>query len=123
MRFRLPKTAAVRKLFPLKKSFQTIFALLLLIFACRLQAVSLMTSNDVATVIAQALTRANYFVTNGLATRSNAVVAVVDREGFVLGVWSIYPLDGRPLSDDTLDMVDAITKAGTAAFLSSDQHA
>src|SRR6266536_1259359 len=75
----------------------------------------LLSSNDVTAVMAQALPRANYFVTNG--TASNAVVAVVDREGFVLGVWSLHS-DPNPL-----DVVDAITKAGTAAFLSSGQHA
>jgi uncharacterized protein GlcG (DUF336 family) len=74
-----------------------------------------MASNDVATVMAQALTRANDFLNSGAA--SNGVVAVVDREGFVLGVWSLAP------SPSALDVFDAITKAGTAAFLSSDQHA
>jgi uncharacterized protein GlcG (DUF336 family) len=72
-------------------------------------------SNDVAAVMAQALTRANFFLTNGTAT--NGVVAVVDREGFVLGVWSLGS------GANQLDVIDAITKAGTAAFLSSDQHA
>lgn len=70
-----------------------------------------MTSNDVATVIAQAATRA-------AAVSSNAVIAVVDREGFVLGVWSV-----NGATPSALDLEDAITKAGTAAFLSSDQHA
>lgn len=74
-----------------------------------------MTSNQVATVIAQALTRANDFVVAGNAT--NGVVAVVDREGFVLGAWSLAP------GPATLDVIDAITKAGTAAFLSSDEEA
>lgn len=76
---------------------------------------ALMSSNEVATVIAKAVTRANFFVTNGTAT--NAVVAVVDREGFVLGVWSLKP---TPFA---LDVIDAITKAGTATFLSSAGHA
>jgi len=74
-----------------------------------------MTSNQVASVMAQALTRANDFVVSGAT--SNGVVAVVDREGFVLGVWSLAP------SPSALDIIDAITKAGTAAFLSSDQQA
>src|SRR5205809_3284883 len=77
--------------------------------------VSLLSSNDVATVISQAVTRANYFVTNG--TAMNGVVAVVDREGFVLGVWSLHS------NPDQLEVIDAITKAGTAAFLSSGQQA
>ena len=74
-----------------------------------------MTSNQVATVMAQALARANDFLTSGITT--NGVVAVVDREGFVLGAWSLAP------NPSGLDIVDAITKAGTAAFLSSDQEA
>jgi uncharacterized protein GlcG (DUF336 family) len=74
-----------------------------------------MTSNDVATVMAQALTRANDFLAQGATT--NGVVAVVDREGFVLGAWSLAP------GPSALDVIDAITKAGTAAFLSSDQQA
>lgn len=108
---------------PLKKSGrQIVFLLFLFAFATRLHAVSLMSSNDVATVIAQALTRAKVFVDDGAAYRDNAVVAVVDREGFVLGVWSVNPLDLGNL-DDVVSLYDAITKAGTAAFLSSDQHA
>lgn len=74
-----------------------------------------MTSNQVATVMAQALTRANDFLLAGDTT--NGVVAVVDREGFVLGAWSLVP------NPSALDVIDAITKAGTAAFLSSDQEA
>lgn len=74
-----------------------------------------MTSNQVATVIAQALTRANDFVNSGVT--SNGVIAVVDREGFVLGAWSLAA------SPSQLDLIDAITKAGTAAFLSSEQQA
>ena len=70
-----------------------------------------MTSNDVATVIAQAAARA-------AAVSPNAVIAVVDREGFVLGAWSV-----NGAAPGALDLEDAITKAGSAAFLSSDQHA
>ena len=74
-----------------------------------------MSSNEVARVIAQAMTRANFYLTNGTVT--NAVIAVVDREGFVLGVRSVSATPAP------LDVIDAITKAGTATFLSSDQHA
>ncbi len=74
-----------------------------------------MTSNQVAAVMAQALTRANDYLQSGAT--SNGVVAVVDREGFVLGVWSLEP------NPSALDIIDAITKAGTGAFLSSDQEA
>src|SRR6267142_1896845 len=72
-------------------------------------------ANDVATILAQALTRASHFVESGMST--NPVVAVVDREGFVLGVRSLYT------NANAFDVLDAITKAGTAAFLSSDQNA
>src|SRR2546428_1740549 len=73
--------------------------------------------DDVATILAQALTRANQIVSSGAATNANPVVAVVDREGFVLGVRSLYT------NANAFDVLDAITKAGTAAFLSSDQNA
>jgi len=70
-----------------------------------------MTLADVQTVLAQAATRA-------AAISTNSVIAVVDREGFVLGAWSLA--GGTP---PALDVLDAVTKAGTAAFLSSDQNA
>jgi uncharacterized protein GlcG (DUF336 family) len=74
-----------------------------------------MTSNDVATVISQAVARAS-------VVAPNSVIAVVDREGFVLGVWSVngsFPAT----SAFTSQMAEAIARAGTAAFLSSDQEA
>jgi len=89
--------------------------ILLSLLVASLSATAQLTSNQVATVAAQALTRAQDFVVSGATT--NGVVAVVDREGFVLGVWSLAP------SPSALDVIDAITKAGTAAFLSSDQQA
>jgi uncharacterized protein GlcG (DUF336 family) len=69
-----------------------------------------MTAGEVSQVIAQAISRAKQI-------EPHAVIAVVDGEGFVLGVWSV---DGAPKSNA---IQDAITKAGTAAFLSSDQNA
>ena len=69
-----------------------------------------MTSNEVERVISQAISRAQQI-------EPGAIIAVVDREGFVLAVWSV---DG---SLDSVAIIDAITKAGTASFLSSDQHA
>ncbi len=79
-----------------------------------------MTSREVAQVIAQAISRAKQI-------EPNAVIAVVDREGYVLGVWN---MGKPPEAADTqgvllanIAMLDAITKAGTAAFLSSDQNA
>ncbi len=69
-----------------------------------------MTSIEVSRVLAQAISRAQQI-------EPKAVIAVVDNEGFVLGVWSV---DNVP---DPLAVQDAITKAGTAAFLSSEQEA
>lgn len=85
--------------------------LLLILWLAAASAHAQMTSNEVVTVIRQALTRANSLYTNHLAT--NAVIAVVDREGFVLGVRSLLT------NASPLDIIDAITKGGTAAFLSS----
>ena len=75
-----------------------------------------LTLADVQTVVAQAVTR-----TTALAAplKTNAVIAVTDREGWVLGVWA---LNTNATSADPL-VAEAIAKAGTAAFLSSGQNA
>ena len=72
---------------------------------------------DVQTVIAQAVTRAIALTAPPLKT--NAVIAVTDREGWVLGVWA---LNTKLNSADPL-VAEAIAKAGTASFLSSAQNA
>ncbi|MGZ8938214.1 MAG: GlcG/HbpS family heme-binding protein [Limisphaerales bacterium] len=69
-----------------------------------------MTATEVQQVIAQAASVAS-------TLSPGSVIAVTDREGFVLGVWSILP---NPPEDT---VANAIAKAGTAAYLSSDQHA
>ena len=69
-----------------------------------------MTSVEVTRLLTQATYRAQQI-------ELKAVVAVVDSEGFVLGVWSV---DGAP---NAVAVLDAITKAGTAAFLSSNKNA
>ena len=75
-------------------------------------AAAQLTIGDVQAVIAQAVSRA-------VVVSSNSVVAVTDREGHVLGVWDMNP----SLVRTKQEIENAITKAGTAAFLSSDQHA
>ena len=70
-----------------------------------------MTLAEVNTVLAQAVSRA-------AVVAPNAVVAVVDREGFVLGVWSV-----NGAAPAAAIQANAIAKAGTAAFLSSGQNA
>ena len=75
-----------------------------------------LTLGDVQQVVAQSITRANAL---GGSLGTNAVVAVLDREGWVLGVWSINP---STTGSDPL-VAEAIAKAGAAAYLSSDQNA
>src|SRR5262249_17992551 len=48
----------------------------------------------------------------------NSVIAVTDREGFVLGVWNVA--GGEPSPEQ---IATCVSKAGTASFLSSDQNA
>jgi uncharacterized protein GlcG (DUF336 family) len=82
-----------------------------------LPAPAQLTLADVQTVVAQAVTRAAALANSPLAT--NAVIAIADREGWVLGVWA---LNTNASSADPL-VADAIAKAGSAAFLSSDNNA
>lgn len=70
-----------------------------------------LTALDVQTVINQATTRA-------LQISPNSVIAVTDREGNVLAIWSV---NGTPPS--ALDISSCVSKAGTAAYLSSNQNA
>jgi len=72
---------------------------------------------DVQTVIAQSVTRATALTTSPL--RTNVVIAVTDREGWVLGVWA---LSTNLTASDPL-VGEAIAKAGTGAYLSSGQNA
>ena len=82
-----------------------------------LSAFAQLTLADVQTVLAQAVTRAVALSSSQL--KSNAVIAVTDREGWVLGVWSL-----QTNAATSTDLVgNAIAKAGTAAFLSSDNNA
>ncbi len=66
---------------------------------------------DVQTIIGQAVTRA-------VSISPNSVIAVTDREGYVLGVWNVH--GGEPTVPQ---IATAVSKAGTAAFLSSNQNA
>jgi uncharacterized protein GlcG (DUF336 family) len=70
-----------------------------------------LTAADVQKVISQAVTRA-------VAISPNSVIAVTDREGYVLGVWNVG--GGDPSKEQ---IATAVSKAGTAAFLSSNQNA
>jgi uncharacterized protein GlcG (DUF336 family) len=74
-----------------------------------------LTVADVQRVIAQTASRAQGIL-------PNSVIAVTDREGYVLGVWSVNGATNASAALTDL-MANAIARAGTAAFLSSDQHA
>jgi uncharacterized protein GlcG (DUF336 family) len=67
--------------------------------------------SDVQTIINQAVTRA-------AAISPNSVIAVTDREGDVLGVWVMGGGDAT-----VAEIATAVSKAGTAAYLSSNQNA
>src|ERR1044071_3195570 len=75
------------------------------------QVAAQLTAADVQKVIGQAVTRA-------VSISPNSVIAVTDREGYVLGVWSV---SGGELPPPPV--ASAVSKAGTAAFLSSNQNA
>jgi uncharacterized protein GlcG (DUF336 family) len=70
-----------------------------------------LTAADVQTIINQAVTRA-------VQISPNSVIAVTDREGDVLGVWSV---SGAPPT--ALEISSCVSKAGTASYLSSNQNA
>src|SRR5688572_17310572 len=74
-----------------------------------------LTLADVQKVIAQAASHAQ-------TISPNSIIAVTDREGYVLGVWSVNGTTNSTAALNDL-VANAITRAGTAAFLSSDQHA
>jgi len=70
-----------------------------------------LTATDVTQILHHAIARA-------VAISSNSVIAVTDREGNVLGVWVV---PGGSAADP--EVATAVSKAGTAAYLSSNQNA
>jgi uncharacterized protein GlcG (DUF336 family) len=70
-----------------------------------------LTAVDVQTII-------NHAVTRAVKISPNSVIAVTDREGYVLGVWVVRGGAATPG-----EIATAVSKAGTAAFLSSNQNA
>jgi uncharacterized protein GlcG (DUF336 family) len=60
----------------------------------------------------------NHAVTRAVKVSPNSVIAVTDREGYVLGVWVVRGGPATPA-----EIATAVSKAGTAAFLSSNQNA
>ena len=71
---------------------------------------------DVQQVLAQGVQEAQ-----NMSAGTNRVIAITDREGYVLAVWDV---NGAAAPNPTPSLVaDAVSKAGAAAFLSSNQHA
>jgi uncharacterized protein GlcG (DUF336 family) len=70
-----------------------------------------LTATDVTRIVHQAVTRA-------VAISPNSVIAVTDREGNVLAVWVV-----RGGGATNPEIATAVSKAGTAAYLSSNQNA
>ena len=85
---------------------------LLLSLAMGLRAAEQLSQTDVERIFAQAVTYA-------AQADPRAVISVVDREGFVLGVWSVQAGNGPSAGV----IAGAVSRAGTAAFLSSNQDA
>src|ERR1051325_5338903 len=83
----------------------------LALFGSCFSAGAQLTPADVQRVINQAVTRATQI-------SPNSVIAVTDREGFVLAVWVV-----RGGAATQAEIATAVSKAGTAAFLSSNQNA
>ncbi len=87
----------------------------LLLFAAMMTAAlparAQLTASDVQRVIDQAVRRANKIA-------PNSVIAVTNREGYVLGVWVVR--GGEP---GLLEVASSVGKAGTASFLSSNANA
>jgi uncharacterized protein GlcG (DUF336 family) len=74
-------------------------------------AIAQLTAADVTNIIKQAVTRA-------VEVSPNSVIAVTDREGDVLAVWVV-----RGGAASNAEIATAVSKAGTASYLSSNQNA
>jgi uncharacterized protein GlcG (DUF336 family) len=84
---------------------------LLTVVSSASSAFAQLTATDVQIIISHAVARA-------VRISPNSVIAVTDREGFVLAVWVVR--GGAAGADE---VATAVSKAGTAAFLSSNQNA
>ena len=101
-------------------------ALALVCAASRLHAdLPQLSKEDVETIIASASTEA-------ARIDPRAIIAITDRDGFVLAVWDMAGRIPNPVPAFSFDrrnvviyglLASAITRAGTAAFLSSNQEA
>lgn len=105
---------------------KTVSAAILAACISTTQAVEQLSRDNVEQIVAQACTEASRI-------NRDAIIAVTDREGFLLALWDVKkrlpkPLPGlQSLDPATLKLyglvAGAVTKASTAAFLSSNQNA
>src|SRR5258706_604321 len=87
--------------------------MLIALLSATAHAAEPLTQSEVELIFAQAVTYAARVDPHG-------VIAVVDREGFVLGVWDVR---GGPAPPSAGIIAAAVSRAGTAAYLSSNQDA
>jgi uncharacterized protein GlcG (DUF336 family) len=82
-----------------------------------------MTLSEVETVLAQAVQES--LATPGISPDDDRVIAVVDREGRALAVWLVDRGPPSAIGEAALAEAvgDAVSRAGTAAFLSSNENA
>ena len=97
---------------PMTKAAAAALLSLLLVSAQAASVVQL-TKDEVEQIVAQAATEAS-------RVNRRAVIAVVDRDGFVLAVWDVR---GGAFAPPAGVVAAAVSRAGTAAFLSSDENA
>jgi uncharacterized protein GlcG (DUF336 family) len=103
----------------MRKIIARLAALTLGFYVAHCAAEDALTADDVERIVAQAVQKA-------AKVNRRAVIAVVDREGFVLGVWSVPGVTtarGQVTFPKPGIIAGAVSRAGTAAFLSSDENA
>ena len=89
-------------------------ALLTALLPLSAEAQQQLTLTDVQVILSQSVSRA-------LEISPQAVIAIVDNNGIVLAVWSVS--GATPVPGIYLAVGAAVREAGTAAFLSSNEHA
>jgi uncharacterized protein GlcG (DUF336 family) len=79
-----------------------------------------LTTVEIERIIAQAASKAMEYTNNPISR--NAVIAVADREGYIVGAWRLKTISpGNPKFAAFLK--NALGRAGTASYLSSSEHA
>ena len=79
-----------------------------------------LTTNEIAQILAQAASKALEYTNNPIG--QNAVIAVSDREGYIVGVRAVDP-NFATSRKFPAHLRNAMGRAGTSSYLSSSQHA